>query len=220
MITQRAVSVRLKKEGIQHMTDFQDMSNAFACTRANCRAEVLEELINETDRPMFFESFLSSTVRYDSDEVHFFATPQCGNLTGSSEGPLFFLAACALSIIRWSVRTMERRSICRCCREQTPSGLVCDLGLSAYEALEHSDRVLDEELEGGGWKRNMDKREVLPTMKERGSASIWRERDKAPERELDTWADASRGTATIGRSCSAERERYALRDSQWADSGR
>ena len=50
---------------------------------------------------------------------------------------------------------------------QTPSGLECDLGLSAfagdvakkvvgrseeelYEALEHSDRVLDEELEGGG----------------------------------------------------------------------
>ena len=31
MITQRAVSVRLKKEGIQHMTDFEDMSNAFAC---------------------------------------------------------------------------------------------------------------------------------------------------------------------------------------------
>ena len=34
-----------------------------------------------------------------------------------------------------------------------------------FEALEHSDRVLDEELEGGGWKRNMDKREVVPTMK-------------------------------------------------------
>ena len=52
---------------------------------------------------------------------------------------------------------------------------MCDLGLSAladdvakkivgkseeelFEALEHSDRVLDEELEGGGWKRNVDKR--------------------------------------------------------------
>ena len=54
MITQRAVSVRLKKEGIQHMTDFEDIRDAFACTSANCRAEVLEELINETDRPMFF----------------------------------------------------------------------------------------------------------------------------------------------------------------------
>ena len=53
MITQRAVSVRLKKEGIQHMKDFEDMSNSFACTSANCRAEVLEELINETDRSMF-----------------------------------------------------------------------------------------------------------------------------------------------------------------------
>ena len=29
------------------------------------------------------------------------------------------------------------------------------------------DKVLDEELEVGGWKRNMDKREVVPTMKER-----------------------------------------------------
>ena len=87
MITQRAVSVRLKKEGIQHMTDFEDMSNAFACTSANCRAEVLEELINETDRPMFFERVLNSTVRYDSDEVHFFVTPQCSNFMGSSEGP-------------------------------------------------------------------------------------------------------------------------------------
>ena len=40
---------------------------------------MLEELINETDRPMFFERVLNSTVRYDSDEGHFFATPQCGN---------------------------------------------------------------------------------------------------------------------------------------------
>ena len=32
------------------------------------------------------------------------------------------------------------------------------------EALEHSDRVLDEELEGGGWKRKKDKREVVPTV--------------------------------------------------------
>ena len=44
----------IEKEGIQRMTDSEDMSNAFACTSANCRAEVLEELINETDRPMFF----------------------------------------------------------------------------------------------------------------------------------------------------------------------
>ena len=34
-----------------------------------------------------------------------------------------------------------------------------------FEALEHSDRVLGEELAGGGWERNMDKREVVPTMK-------------------------------------------------------
>ena len=34
-----------------------------------------------------------------------------------------------------------------------------------FEALEFSDKVLDEEL--GGWKRNMDKREVVPTMKGR-----------------------------------------------------
>ena len=65
---------------------------------------------------------------------------------------------------------------------QTPSGLECGLGLSAFaddvakkvvgrseeelsETLEHSDRVQDEGLEGGGWKRNMDKREVVPTKK-------------------------------------------------------
>ena len=59
MITQRVVSWRLRQEGIQHLTDFEDMSNAFAC--ANCRAEVLEELINEVDRPMFFERILNST---------------------------------------------------------------------------------------------------------------------------------------------------------------
>ena len=34
-----------------------------------------------------------------------------------------------------------------------------------FGALEHSDRVLDEELARGGWKRNMDKREVVPTLK-------------------------------------------------------
>ena len=36
-----------------------------------------------------------------------------------------------------------------------------------FEALEFSDKVLDEELEMGGWNRNMDKREVVPTMKGR-----------------------------------------------------
>ena len=218
MITQRVVSVRSKKEGIQHMTDFEDMSDAFACRSANCRAEVLEELINETDRPMFFERVLNSTVRYDSDEGHFFATPRCGNLVGSSEGPIFFLAAYALPIIRWNMQTWEEEHL-PLLQGQTPSGLVCDLGLSAFaddvakkvvgrseeelfEALEHSDRVLDrvldEELEGGGWKRNVDKREVVPTMKGKRSGI-----DLAPK----------------GR-CSAERERHALRGSQWADSGR
>ena len=68
MITQRAVSWRLRQEGIQHLTDLEDMSNAFACTSANCRAEVLEELINEVDRSMFFERILNSTVLYESDE--------------------------------------------------------------------------------------------------------------------------------------------------------
>ena len=62
MITRIAVTVRLRKEGIQHLTDFEDMSEAFACTSANCRAEVLEELISETDRPMIFERVLNSTV--------------------------------------------------------------------------------------------------------------------------------------------------------------
>ena len=133
MITQRAVSVRLKKEGIQHMTDFEDMSNALACTSANCRAEVLEELINETDRPMFFEGVLKSTVRYDSDEGHFFATAQCGNLMGPSEGPIFFLAAYALPIIRWHMRTMAwEEEHLPLLQGQTPSALVCDLGLSAF----------------------------------------------------------------------------------------
>ena len=61
----------------------------------------------------------------------------------------------------------------------TPAGHTCDLGLSAFaddvakkivgrsekelfEALKHSDEVLDEELARGGWKRNVDKREVVP----------------------------------------------------------
>ena len=88
---------RLRKEGIQHFTDFEAMSNAFACTSANCRAEVLEELINETDRVMFFffETVLNSTVRYDPTAGISFATPPCGNFMGSSEGPIFFFAAYA-----------------------------------------------------------------------------------------------------------------------------
>ena len=98
MITQRVVSVRLKEEGIQHMTYFEDMSNALACTSANCRAEVLEELINETDRPMFFQRVLNSTIRYDSRTL--LRDPAVWQLHGSSEGPIFFLAAFALPIIR------------------------------------------------------------------------------------------------------------------------
>ena len=158
MITERAVSWRLMQEGIQHLTDFEDTSNAFACTSANCRAEVLEELINEVDRPMFFERILNSTVLYESDEGRFFATPQCGNFMGSSEGPIFFL--------QWNYRTvaMEEEDL-PLQQGVTPSGYACDLGLSAYaddvakkvvgrsekelfEALEFSDKVLDEELEG------------------------------------------------------------------------
>ena len=185
MITQRAVSWRLRKEGIQHLTDFEDMSNAFACTSVNCRAEVLEELINEADRPMFFERILNSTVLYESDEGRFFATPQCGNFMGSSEGPIFFLAAYASPLLQWNYRTLalEEEDL-PLLQGVTPSGYACDLGLSAYaddvakkvvgsseeglfEALEFSDKVLDEELEVGGWKRNMDKREVVPTMKGR-----------------------------------------------------
>ena len=120
MITQRAVSVRLKKEGLQHMTDFEDMSNAFACTSADRRAEVLEELINETDRLMFVGRVLNSTVRCNSDEGHFFASPQCGNLMGSSEGPIFFLAA--LCPAHYSVEHADDGvgggAFARCCRDR------------------------------------------------------------------------------------------------------
>ena len=137
---------------------------------------------------MFFERVLNTTVRYDSDEGHFFATPECGKIMGSSEGPIFFLAAYALPIIRWNLRTMAwEEEHLPLLQGVTTSGLECDLGLSAFaddvvkkvevrseeelfEALEHSDRVLDEELAGRGWKRNMDKREVVPTMRERGRA--------------------------------------------------
>ena len=120
MVTQRAATVRLRKEGVQHLTDFEDMSNAFACSSANCRAEMLEELINETDRPMYFERVLNSTVRLDSDEGHFFATPQCGNFMSSSEGPIFFLAAHVWPMIRWNLRTEAlEEGIYRCCRCDT-----------------------------------------------------------------------------------------------------
>ena len=189
MITQRAVSWRLRKEGIQHLTDFEDMSNAFACTSVNCKAEVLEELINEADRPMFFIRILNSTVLYESDEGRCFATPQCGNFMGSSEGPIIFLAAYASPLLQWNYRTLalEEEDL-PLLQGVTPSGYACDLGLSAhaddvakkvvgrseeglFEALEFSDKVLDEELEVGGWNRNMDKREVVPTMGG-GQASI------------------------------------------------
>ena len=86
MITQRALSVRLKKDGIRHMTDFEDMSNDSACTSM-----------------------------------------------GSSECPIFFLDAYALLIIRWIKRTMAREEEhLPLLQGQTPSGLVCDLGLSAF----------------------------------------------------------------------------------------
>ena len=116
----------------------------------------------------------------------------------------------------------------------TPSGYACDLGLSAYaddvakkvvgrsekelfEAL--ADKVLDEELEVGGWKRNMDKREVVPMMKDRRPGFDLKKKSEALWRVRDIWEDVSRATATIGRSCSAERQRYALRGSQLANSG-
>ena len=92
---------------------------------------MLEELINETDRPMFFERVLNSTVRYDSEEVHFFATPQCANFMGSS--PIFFLAAHAMPLIRWNLRTeaLEEEDL-PLLQGVTPAGHTCDLGLSAF----------------------------------------------------------------------------------------
>ena len=163
----RAVSVRFKKDGIQHMTDFEDMSNAFACTSVNCRAEVLEELVNETDISMFFEMVLNSTARHGSDEGHFFPSPQCGNLMGSSEGPIFFLAACALRIIRWNLRTTawEEELLPLLQGSDTVRPGVRSGTRLSLMTLEHSDRIVDEELEERGWKRNMDKREVMPSMR-------------------------------------------------------
>ena len=75
---------------------------------------MLEELINEVDRPIF-------------------ATPQCGNFMGSSEGPIFFLAAYASPLFRWNCRTvaMEEENL-PLLQGVTPSGYACDLGLSAY----------------------------------------------------------------------------------------
>ena len=172
VITQRAVSMRLRKEGIQHLTDFKDMSNAFTCTSAEIRAEVLEELINETDRPMFFErAQLHCAVRLGRGAL------LCNFMCSS---PIFFLAAHAMPLIRWNLRTeaLEEEDL-PLLQGVTPAGHTCDLGLSAFaddvakkivgrsekelfEALKHSDEVLDEELARGGWKRNVDKSEVVP----------------------------------------------------------
>ena len=51
---------------------------------------------------------------------------------GSSEGPIFLLAACALPIIRWNMRTMawEEEKHLPLLQGQTPSGLECDLAFA------------------------------------------------------------------------------------------
>ena len=93
MITQRAVSMRLRKECIQQLTDFKDMSNAFTCTSAEIRAEVLEELINETDRPMFFErAQLHCAVRLGGGALLW--NTAVWQLQGFERGPNF-LSGCA-----------------------------------------------------------------------------------------------------------------------------
>ena len=86
------------------------------------------------------------------------------------------------------------------------------------EALGHSDRVQGEELAGGGWKRNMNKSEVVPTMKGKrpglrpGGKGTRHRGGSAPLRRTFL-----RGMATIVRNCSAEKERYAQRGCPWAD---
>ena len=89
------------------------------------RAKVLEELINETDRQMFFERVLNSTVRYDSEGISF---QHCG-----VEGPNFFLAAYAMSFIRWNLGTegVEEEDL-PLLQGVTLAGHTCDLGLSAF----------------------------------------------------------------------------------------
>ena len=95
------------------------MSNASACYDRELQgrgAGGIDQRDGSTD--VFFDKVPNSTVRYDSDEGHFFATPQCGNLMGSSEGPILFLAAYALPIIRWNLRTEAwERNTDRCRRE-------------------------------------------------------------------------------------------------------
>ena len=115
----------------------------FACTRANCKAEVLEELINEADRPMFFERILNSTVLYESER----GTLLCDSAV-SSEGPIFFLAAYASPLFRWNCRTvaMEEENV-PLLQGVTPSGYACDLGLSAY-ADDVAKKVVGREREG------------------------------------------------------------------------
>ena len=133
---------------------------------------MLEELINETDRPMFFErAQLHCAVRLGRGAL------LCNFMCSS---PIFFLAAHAMPLIRWNLRTeaLEEEEL-PLPQGVTPAGHTCDLGLSAFaddvakkivgrsekelfEALKHSDEVLDEELARGGWKRNVDKREVVP----------------------------------------------------------
>ena len=152
--------------------------------------------------------------------------------------PIFFLAAHAMPLIRWNLRTeaLEEEDL-PLLQGVTFAGHTCDLGLSAFaddfakkivarsekelfEALKHSHEVLDEELARGGWKRNVDKREVVPTMKAERPGFDLVGNGHASLLELDTWADGSRGMATIGRNCSAERGRFALHGCLWADSGR
>ena len=145
------------------MADFEDMGSAFACKIANCRAEVLEELINETDRQMFFERVLSTPqyvtipTRCISSRPHSVATSWVRVRTRSSSWLRMRFRLFGGTCGRWRCRDRHRQDWYAIWDSR--------FLLEHFEALEHSDRVLDEELEGGGWKRNMDKREVVPMMK-------------------------------------------------------
>ena len=89
-----------------------------------------------------------------------------------------------------------------------------------FEALEFSDKVLDEKLEVGGSKRNMDKREVVPTMKGRRPVFDLKQKERgivAGARHLGgrfTWNGNNREELFCRK-----KGRYVRRGSPWASSG-
>ncbi|CAK0875338.1 unnamed protein product, partial [Prorocentrum cordatum] len=182
MMVTRCVGYALRQKGLRSVSELLDMSNAFACTPLEWLDEAVEELAEPVDWALLHDRIHHHIVEVEArGEALHFALGR-GGLMGTCEAPKEFAVAFRRPVQQWRAECAAQDDLLlfktpilelpvSCAVVQFADDLkkrhviLSGLATDAHAIIEESQTLLITELEKGGFKQNMKKREMVSELK-------------------------------------------------------